>query len=121
MSENDSVQNTAPEVYSILPGEVRNVTVSFDGKLSPGDSLTGTPVVTASPTLTITNKVVSVSALWVESHLYGWRLVPSGRAVLFQVSGAADDTEYTISVECGTVASPAQTVKGRIVLVGASE
>lgn len=110
----EGAQNTAPEVHSIAPGEVRNISVSCAGRLDAGETLTGTPTVTSDQALTINNKRVSSGALFISGQF-----VAAGQAVLFQVTDSLDDTIYTLSISCGT--SAGQTVKGRIVLVGEIE
>jgi hypothetical protein len=102
--------NTAPQQPTLAVGETRVVSVSFAGKLSDSETLTGTPTVTEQTTtdLTIANKAVSTAALTIDGET-----VAAGEAVQFSVSGQLAATgSYTIAITCGTTSTPAQTVKG---------
>lgn len=104
--------NTARERPTVVVGEIRLFSVSFDDKLDSGESLTGTPTVVEETTtdLTITNKAVSTSALTINN-----KSVAAGRAVQFKVTGfLVANSPYTILITCGTDSDPDQTVKGRV-------
>ena len=94
--------------------EVRNVAVSFVGKLDSGELLTGTPTITEVDTsaLTLTNKAVSSAALTINGVS-----VITGQALTFTVSGGVAGTAYQITCNCGTDASNAQTLIATINLV----
>lgn len=95
---------TAPQVHSKRAAAVRNVAVDFSGQLDTGELLTGAPTVTASPTgLTIDDEAVSGSALTILGVS-----VAAGQAIQFSVAGGTAGRTYTISVTCGTTASPDQ-------------
>lgn len=99
--------NTAPQEHTVLLGEDRNVSVSFAGKLDAGETLTGTPSVTATPSgLTFSNEAVNDATVYVNGAN-----VPAGKAVQFSVSGGAEGQSYTLTVSCGS--SAGQTLKGR--------
>lgn len=88
--------------------EVRNCAVDFSRKLDVGESLTGTPTVTISPTgPTLSDKAVNTSALTINGDV-----VPIGSAVQFKVTGGTAGV-YTITATCGTTATPAQTLEVR--------
>lgn len=94
--------------------EVRNVAVSFSGKLDDGELLTGTPTVTeVSPSspqaLSFSNIAVNTAALTINGVT-----VPIGEAVQFSLSGGVANTAYTIKIAVGTDATPAQTLYGSI-------
>lgn len=87
--------------------EVRNAVVDFQGKLSAGEILTGTPTVTSVPTgLTFANIAVNTVALTVNDVA-----VAIGEAVQFKVSGGTAGTRYTLVISAGTNATPAQTLE----------
>ena len=86
--------------------EVRNVAVSFVGKLDSGELLTGSPTVTVvGGGLTVASEQVNTVALTIDGVSVG-----IGQAVQFSVSGGTAGTTYTVRIECGTDASPAQTL-----------
>jgi len=94
----------APQIPTMNPAATKNAAISFDGELEAGESLTGTPTVTATPDgLTIDNKRVSTGELEINDQA-----VAAGRAVQFRVSG--DPGTYEIRAVCGTTSSPAQTL-----------
>jgi len=92
--------------------EVRNVAVSFSGKLDSGELLTGTPTVTEVTTtdLTFASEAVNTAALTVNGES-----TPIGEAVQFSVTGGSVGT-YEIKIAVGTDATPAQTLYGTIKL-----
>lgn len=97
----------ANELRSKTEDEVRNGAVDFQGRLDSGEVLTGTPTVTASPAgLTFSSVQVNGSSLVVNGVT-----VSAGEGVQFRVSGGTAGTTYTITVECTTDASPAQTLR----------
>lgn len=104
---------TANQVQCKTASEVRNVAVSFSGKLDSGELLTGTPTVVEVTTsaLTLDNKVVSTAILTINSVS-----VPVGEAVQFRVSGGTAGATYQIRINCDTDASPAQTLYGDVIL-----
>lgn len=93
--------------------EVRNVAVSFAGKLDSGELLTGTPTVTEVTTtdLTFASQAVNTAALTINGVS-----TAIGRAAQFKVTGGTAGTTYEITVSCGTDATPAQTLYGTIKL-----
>lgn len=98
-------------VVSLL--EIRNVSVSFSGKLDTGETLTGTPTVTEHSTnhLTLSSPNVTEDPVSING-----RTVPAGEAVQFVVdaSGATEGETYTVDVVCSTSAS--QTISGSVVM-----
>lgn len=87
--------------------EVRNAVVDFQGKLSAGELLTGTPTVTCVPTgLTFSSIVVNTAAVVVNGIT-----AAIGEAVQFRISGGTAGTRYTLVIGCGTNATPAQTLE----------
>ncbi len=102
----------APQQQSKTVSEVRNVAVSFAGKLDSGEALTGTPNISevdaASPQdLTFANIAVSTGALTINGET-----VAAGEAITFKVSGGTANKLYKIQIDCGTDATPAQTLYG---------
>ena len=105
------MSQTAPEVRTKTVSEVRNVAVSFSGKLDSGELLTGTPVVTELTTsaLTFSNEAVNTAILTIDDVS-----TPIGEAVQFAVSGGVSGTDYIIQISCGTDSTPVQTLRGRV-------
>ena len=106
----------APQRNDKTVSEVRNVAVSFSGKLDSGELLTGTPTVTevepSSPqALTFASIAVSTAILTINNIS-----TPVGEAVQFSVSGGVANAVYLIEVACGTDSTPAQTLYGTITL-----
>ena len=107
----------AKEHHRKTVSEVRNVSVSFASLLSTAELLTGTPTITEDTTtaLTLDNKRLSTSILTIND-----RQVAIGAAALFRVAGGVAGGQYTISLQVGTDATPAQTLHGDVTLdVGA--
>lgn len=97
----------AEQIQSKTANEVRNLAVDFTDKLDSGEALTGTPTVTSSPSgLTIASQAVSTGALTILGTS-----VSSGNAVTCSVSGGSAGTRYTLTVQCGTDATVAQTLE----------
>ena len=97
----------AEQIQSKTANEVRNLAVDFTDKLDSGEALTGTPTVTSSPSgLTIASQAVSTGALTILGTS-----VSTGNAVTCSVSGGSAGTRYTLTVQCGTDATVAQTLE----------
>lgn len=96
----------APQVHELTTDETRNISVDMSGLLDSGELLTGTPTVTGSVPLTITNQQKNASALTINGSS-----VAAGLAVSFTLACSTAGS-YTIEVKCGTDAS--QTVEGYI-------
>lgn len=99
--------NTAPERPVTAPGEINNVSVSFDGVLDLAETLTGTPAVVEVTTtdLTISSIAVSTEALRINGKNVG-----TGRAIQFRVQGQLTASKlYTLKITATTSASPPQT------------
>lgn len=106
----ERMRSTAREVREIATDETRLVSVSFDGKLDVGETLTGTPVVTAEALsgLVLSAKAVNSAAITVNG-----RSVAIGEAVQFKAAASAATVgEWDIDITCGTTAG--QTLFGRI-------
>lgn len=106
----------APQRNTKTVSEVRNVAISFSGKLDSGELLTGTPAITevgaSSPqALTFTNIAVSTAIQDINDIS-----TPIGEAVQFSVSGGVANAVYTIEIACATDSTPAQTLYGSITL-----
>lgn len=95
----------APEIEPKTVVEIRNGAVSFLGKLDVGELLTGTPTITGSSDLTLSNKVVSTSGLTIRGTTHA-----AGQAVTFTVAGGLAGETYDINVNVGTNAANAQTL-----------
>ena len=108
------MSHTAPQRPDTYQGEVRNVAVSFSGRLDTGELLTGTPTIVDisgdSPTdLTISNKVVSTTSLTINGVT-----VPTGEAVQFTVTGQQSGKSYKILITVATDATPSQDLIGKV-------
>lgn len=105
----------APQEYDKAVSEVRNVAYDFTPLLDEGESLTGTPTVTITPSgPTVSNAAVNVAALTILGET-----VAIGKAVQFRVSGGSSGVTYTFTISVATNSTPAQTLrrKGRLNLV----
>lgn len=104
---------TARKAYEITTNEVRVVSVDMRGVLDDGETLTGTPTVTApaGSGLVLTNKQVNSSTLVVNNVS-----CTAGQAVQFKVdaTGATAADRYEVEVLCGT--SAGQMVEGNVIL-----
>lgn len=108
------MSNTAQQVPSMTLSEVRVASVSFIDKLDDGELLTGTPVVDAVTGFTFENVAVNTAALTING-----KSVAIGQAVQFKVTrttAVVADSPFTIPVSCGTDRSPAQTLRGKLLL-----
>ena len=106
----------APQRNTKTVSEVRNIAISFSGKLDDGELLTGTPtVVEVNPSspqaLTFASIAVNTAILTINDIS-----PPIGEAVQCSVSGGVANEVYVIKVVCGTDATPAQTLYGTITL-----
>ncbi len=107
---------TAPQLPCMAETEVRNVAVSFVGKLDAGELLTGTPTVTevdedgapVGPNLSFSNIAVNTAELTINRET-----VAIGEAVQFRVTAGVglSGSRYYMRVEATTTASPAQTLQ----------
>ncbi len=97
----------AEQIQAKTANEVRNLAANFTDKLDTGETLTGTPTVTVSPSgVTASTVAVSTEALTILGES-----VAIGKAVTCSVSGGSAGTRYTLTIQCGTNASPAQTLE----------
>lgn len=96
---------SAKHVRRKTPTEVRNVSVSFKGKLDSGETLSGSPSVSVSPSgPTLGTPAKNSGTITVDDESCA-----ANEAVQFTVSGGTASTTYTLTVQCGTSAS--QTVQ----------
>ena len=110
--------STAPQIQAKTVSEIRNISVSFAGKLDTGELLSGTPVLevyspSVSPEdMTLSNPIVNTSELTINGLT-----VPIGEAVQFKVTGGTTaNSPYTLQVSCTTDSNPVQTLYGRVIL-----
>jgi hypothetical protein len=95
----------AKEIPIKHPSETKTAGVSFVNVLESGESLTGTPTVTSSPSgLTITNIQRNATAITINGAS-----VAANKAVLFTVSGGKHGVQYELEVQCNTNGTPAQS------------
>src|SRR4051812_28428419 len=95
----------AREIPTKHPSETRTAGVSFVNVLESGESLTGTPTVTATPSgLTISNIQTNAVAVTINGAS-----VAVGKAVLFSVAGGNNGKKYQLEVQCSTNGTLAQT------------
>jgi len=103
----------SPERQTKTVSEVRNVAISFVGKLEEsGELLTGTVTVAEVTTsdLTFANQAVNTAELKINK-----KTVAIGKAAQFKVSGGlVVNSPYEITVYVATDSSPAQTLYGTI-------
>lgn len=94
----------AEQVYPKSPTAIKIAAASFDGELYPGESLSGTPTVTASPAgLTVDSPSINTDPVTIDGVS-----VAAGRAVLFRVADGQAGKKYVMTVTCSTDSSPAQ-------------
>ena len=89
--------NTAPQRPPLIEGEVPNFLISLKGKLKNGELANGTPLITEESTsdLTITNKAISTSTLWINDD----QSVLAGEAAVCTIAGHLLATrEYTLKI-----------------------
>lgn len=97
----------AEQIQSKTANEVRNLAANFTDKLDSGESLTGTPTVSISPSgVTAASIAVSTGSLTVLGET-----VAAGNAVTCSVSAGTAGTRYTLTIQCDTDATPAQTLE----------
>ena len=97
----------AEQIQSKTANEVRNLAANFTDKLDAGETLTGTPTVSVSPSgVTVASEAVSTGTLTILGES-----VATAKAVTCSVSGGSAGTRYTLTIQCGTNASPAQTLE----------
>ncbi len=94
---------TCPQVNFKLASEVLNAGLDFTERLVTGETLSGTPTVSASSALTLSSKVVNSTTMTINGEG-----VAVGKAVQFVVAAGAAGTEYEIIVSC--VSTAGQTV-----------
>lgn len=83
-----------PQQHTAWPGEIRQCAVSFVGKLDTGETLAGTPTVTASSTdITISGTAVNTTALTIDGTT-----VAASQAVQFKVTtvSGTGGSKYTM-------------------------
>lgn len=109
----------SPERQEKTVSEVRNMAVSFVGKLDSGELLTGT-VTTAEVTtsdLTFSSQAVSTTVRTINK-----KKVAIGKAAQFKVTGGVvANSPYEITISCSTDATPPQTFYGTISLAVVSD
>ena len=101
--------NTAVQIGTKRSAEVRNAVVSFRGllDLANNETLTGSPTVSVSPSgPTIDNEALNTESIGVDDET-----ARVSEAVKFRISGGTDGTDYTLTIQCGTNSSPAQTLE----------
>lgn len=86
--------------------EVRTCAMRMTPELATGETISGTPTITSSPSgLTFGSIAATGSQMRIDGVL-----TPTGQGVTFTVSGGTSGQTYTITVSCSTSAS--QTVEG---------
>lgn len=96
----------ALQVQNKHPSEVRNCAISFSNALDSGESLTGTPTISATPDdLTFASAQVNVGTITINGVSHA-----AGQAVQFRVSGGSHGVKYSCEASCATNATPAQTI-----------
>jgi hypothetical protein len=101
MSSNLDSGTRCPQTGFISPNEALVVGISFKGKLRAGETLSGSPTVTISPsdpTLSDTQRNTA------EITLDG-EVCAINEAVLVKLSGCTVNTDYVLTARCATNAS----------------
>ncbi len=109
----------APQQQEKTVSEVRNIAVSFAGKLDSGESLSGTPTFTEVSTLdlTVSNQAISTAILTINELS-----VPIGEAAQCKIAGGTvANSPYQIRINCATDSTPAQTLYGTITVTVVSD
>ena len=104
--------NLSPQRHTVARGEIVNVAVSMIGLLDAGELLTGTPTVLEVTTtdLTLGSKIVNTASITINSVVN-----LAGQAVTFTAAPTVTALgSYTVTVTCGTNATPAQTRKANV-------
>jgi hypothetical protein len=90
---------TAAQIFVKHPDAARTIPAVFSRELNVGETLTGSPTATASPSgLTVASVSIEGSAFTTEEG----ETIAASEAVKFKVSGGAEDTDYEVKVSCGT-------------------
>lgn len=92
---------TSSYVPVFAVGDVRNCGVSFDRVLADSETISGVTVTEDTTSdLTIANEAATASAAVIADEL-----VPTGRGVVFTVSGQLDAVTYTLKITVTTSGS----------------
>lgn len=111
------MSHTAKQRPSMAVSAVRNGAVGFKEELDSGELLTGTPIVTVLPSgPTLSNEAVNTATITIDGESHA-----AGEAVQFKMLGVTAGVIYTITVTCGTNATPAQTLIGRAIVDGEAD
>jgi hypothetical protein len=102
---------TANEVRYMTTAETRNCIASFANRLEDGEVLTGTPTITSTTGITLSNKHINTGVVVVEGVD-----VAIGGAVQWKVEATTAGT-YLITITCDTDSNPVQTLQGFCVLI----
>ena len=96
----ESVQATSARTKH--PSESIAYAIDFTSLLSTGETLTGTPTVSGSPTgLTIGTPAVNTATIIDDEG----NTVAIGKAVQVRISGGTDSIDYSLTISCSTTAS----------------
>lgn len=105
------MSNTAPQKYQKPTGETRNVSVNFTDLLDFGETLSGTPTVTASSSLlTTSNVAINTSGTMV---ILG-TTVATSKAVQFRVAAGTTGKTYNCLITVAT--NESQTFKRNVLI-----
>ncbi len=98
-----SVLTAQPAIY-MTPDETRNIAVSFVGKLTIGDLLTGTPTVSVSGGSNLAVNTPAVNSGTIKMEIPdNEHYAIAGQAVTFKAVGtSATVAVYTVKVTCST-------------------
>ena len=101
---------TLPQVPFKLASETLNVAVDMTERLASGETLSGTPTITASSTdITLSSKVVNSSTTNINGNS-----VAVGKAMQCAVAGGVAGNTYYMTFTCGTSASQTVSEVGAI-------
>jgi hypothetical protein len=98
---------TLAQIPTISAGDTEVAAVDFTDLLDTGETLTGTPTVVEVTTtaLTLANKAISTSSLVILD-----RVVATGHAVQFKVTGQVATHTYRIRITATTTSTPARVL-----------
>lgn len=100
----------APQIGSITADETRKLSVSFANRLESGETLTGTPTVTVSPTgPTLGSPSINASSLTING-----RTNTAGQAIQFTITDCTSGQTYQLTVTASTTAD--QVLQGGLIV-----
>lgn len=100
----------APQIGSITADETRKLSVSFVNRLDSGETLTGTPTVTVSPS----GPTLGTTAINGSSITVNGRTATAGQAIQFTITDCTAGSTYQLTVTASTTAD--QVLQGIVIV-----